>query len=310
MFKIFRAKVLAREPIRNTILSMQISSLGKRSIASNEGNAIQGELSERRPIRIVLLDHHLLFRESLARLLAAGKDFHVVAECRTPSEALQILADSVVDVVLVEIGAAKEFISSARTIRYAGQFLAIARDADATGSANVLKRGASGIFRDSDSFAWLVQAIRLVADGEAWVDHEVIQLLAERYPQHEEREFATLTEKERTVLQGVIDGLSNRKIGGRIGISESTVKTILQRLFKKARVHTRSQLVRRALDGSWAPAPHGEQGIQASSVTANDESCMQIWRHRLWPRGDYPKPKPLVEAVVLALADSRRTTSV
>jgi len=199
-------------------------------------------------IRLVLLDDHLLFRESLARLLASEHDFELVAECTTSPDALKSLKGSGVDVILVDIGIAKKFIPCAREARYPGKFLVIARETDATGSAIVLRCGASGIFLDSDSSARLVQAIVLVANGEAWVDQKVIQLLAERYPHYEDRRSGTLTEREQIVLQGVIDGLSNRKIGARIGVSESTIKATLQRLFTKAGVRTRSQLVRIALE--------------------------------------------------------------
>jgi two-component system, NarL family, nitrate/nitrite response regulator NarL len=93
-------------------------------------------------------------------------------------------------------------------------------------------------------------AIRLVADGEAWVDQKVIRILADRYPQHyEDRWWGTLTQREQTVLKGIVDGLSNRKIGVQMGVSESTIKGTLQELFTKARVRTRSQLVRMALEG-------------------------------------------------------------
>ena len=60
---------------------------------------------------------------------------------------------------------------------------------------------------------------------------------------------ARFTEREQTVLQGIVDGLSNRKIGNQIGVSESTIKATLQSLFSKAGVRTRSQLVRIALEG-------------------------------------------------------------
>jgi two-component system, NarL family, nitrate/nitrite response regulator NarL len=206
------------------------------------------ERPEQRRIRIVLLDEHVLFRESLARLLASEADFEIVAECAAHTEALKFLRVSAVDVVLVDIGLARDFIVGARNVRYPGKFLVIARDADASTSAQVLRCGASGVFHDSDSAAWLLQAIRLVANGEAWVDHKVIQLLAERYPHAEEQWTGALTDREQTVLQGVIDGLSNRSIGARSGVSESRIKATVQRLFKKAGVRTRSQLVRFALE--------------------------------------------------------------
>jgi len=224
-------------------------------------------MSERpdpRRIRLVLLDEHVLFRESLARLLSAEPDFEIVVECADQAEALNCLKGLGADVVLVDIGMAEDFIAGARRLRYAGKYLAIAREADAAASAQVLRRGASGVFRDSDSSAWLIQAIRLVANGEAWVDHKVIQLLAERYPHYEDRWSGALSEREQSVLQGVIDGLSNRKIGARMGVSESRIKATVQRLFKKANVRTRSQLVRFAFEVSGPSSAMAKPEIQAS----------------------------------------------
>jgi DNA-binding NarL/FixJ family response regulator len=210
------------------------------------------ECSETTPdrIRLILLDDHLLFRESLARLLAAEEDFELVAECSTPADALKTLKHSGVDVILVDIGIAKEFIPWAQKVSYPGRSLVIARQLDATGSAIVLKYGASGIFLASDSSTRLRQAIRLVASGEAWVDQKVLQLLVDRFPHFEAKWRGDLTEREQTVLHGVVDGLSNRKIGNQIGVSESTIKATLQHLFKKTGVRTRSQLVRIALEGA------------------------------------------------------------
>lgn len=228
------------------------------SMSSNQDKRLVSDQMNQQRIRLVLLDDHVLFRESLAKLLASEPGFELVAECTTPAEALKSLRGSGVDVILVEIGIAKDFIPYARKARYTGAFLAIAREADATGSALVLRCGASGVFRDSDSSAWLIQAIKLVANGEVWVDHKVIRLLAERYPQYEDRWFGTLSEREQSVLQGVIDGLSNRNIGVRIGVSESRIKATLQRLFKKASVRTRTQLVRIALESTKLSDSHAK----------------------------------------------------
>lgn len=229
------------------MLCMEFSQLEFLPQPKAEG---QGDQTGARRIRLVLLDDHLLFRESLARLLASERDFELVAECATPAEALKNLKHSAVDVILVDIGIAKDFIPWAQKVKYPGKSLVIARQVDATGSAIVLKYGASGIFQASDSSSRLTQAIRLVASGEAWVDQKVLRLLADRYPHFEARWQGNLTEREQTVLHGVANGLSNKKIGNLIGVSESTIKAALQQLFKKAGVRTRSQLVRIALEGS------------------------------------------------------------
>jgi DNA-binding NarL/FixJ family response regulator len=247
---IFRLKALARPPIRPTIYKM-VSAKTTRS---------QPEQANQR-LRLLLLDDHVLFRESLARLLASENDFELVAECTTPVDALKSLKNREVDVILVDAGIAREFIPSARSAHYSGKTLVIASEIDAANSAVVLKQGASGIFLASDSSSRLVQAIRLVAHGEAWLDQKVIRLLAERYPDYDDRWFGTLRGRERSVLQGIIDGLSNRKIGAQMGVSESTIKATLQSLFSKSGVRTRSQLVRIALQRS----PHPVAAIEMSA---------------------------------------------
>ena len=201
-------------------------------------------------IRLMLLDDHLLFRESLGRFLASEEDLELVAECTTSAEAVKSLRRSEADVVLLGVDTAQEFIRCARKNRHQGKYLVLASELDTAASAELLRCGASGIFLTSDPPHRLMQAIRLVAAGEAWVDLKVVQFLAERYPRFETKWKNNLSEREQNVLRGVVDGLSNRKIGNQIGVSESTIKAALQQLFKKAGVRTRSQLVRIALEGT------------------------------------------------------------
>ena len=90
--------------------------------------------------------------------------------------------------------------------------------------------------------------------GAMWVDQNIIRQLAERVAQQDsvQPSRVQLTEREQQVLQGVFEGLANKEFGARIGISEAAVKSNLQQLFRKTRVRTRSQLVRVALEGSFA----------------------------------------------------------
>ena len=222
------------------------------------------EYSNEQPIRLVLLDDNVLFRESLARLLAAERDLEVVAQCTMPPEALNVIAATAADVLLVRFAVAKEFIRCARKDGYQGKFLVIARHIDVRDTAAVLSRGASGIFLESDYPSRLIQAVRLIANGEAWVDQKVIALLAARFPDYEYRKWGYLKEREQAVLNGVIEGLSNRKIGAQLGVSESTVKTTLQQLFGKAGVRTRSQLVRIVLENPRTSPSHADCQIDTT----------------------------------------------
>jgi len=210
-------------------------------------------------LRILLLfEERALFRISLARLLES-LNLQIIADCESGESALEVLNRSSVDVVLLKCDSSLEhgceFIETARQAGYSGRFLIVSGSATPELIANALRLGASGIFLESEVPERLVQAIRLVANGEIWMDALIVQKLAEKVidkpsggrPLSSE----TLEAREQTVLQGILEGLTNKKIGAQIGLSEASVKNIVQRLFGKAGVKTRSQLVRVALDGTW-----------------------------------------------------------
>jgi DNA-binding NarL/FixJ family response regulator len=206
-------------------------------------------------IRLLLLDDHVLFREGLSRLLASEPDFEMTGHCGTVAEALEIMACSPVDLVLLdfdlETDHGSQFITAAREAGYTGKILMVTAGMNAAESSTALKLGASGIFLKHNSPGSLAQAIRLVAGGEMWVDQRVIQLLADSVPQRQDPGIRSLlTEREQEVLRGLFEGLTNKEIASQLGVSESAVKATLQQLFQKTRVRTRSQLVRIALEGS------------------------------------------------------------
>jgi DNA-binding NarL/FixJ family response regulator len=214
-------------------------------------------------IRLVLLDDQALFRASLSRLLVAEFGFEVVGECGNSAEALQILSASPVDVVLLDFGHATEdgdgFMAAARRNGYQGRFLIVAGAADARSSAIAIQLGASGVFLKSEPPGRLVQAITLVTNGAVWLDQRTIQLLADqsvgRFPRLDDQESANLpTDREQKVLLGILAGLTNKKIGENLGLSEGSIKTSVQRLFSRTGVRTRSRLVRAALEGSLGTA--------------------------------------------------------
>jgi two-component system, NarL family, nitrate/nitrite response regulator NarL len=195
-------------------------------------------------VRLMLLHPQMLFRTSLARLLSIERGFELVAECANVAEALESLTEARPDVILFDFNIWADLIAKAREAGYPGRFLAIAEEVDAAPCVRALSRGISGVVLGCDSPTRLVQAIRVVASGAAWVDQDVIQFLADRYPHHEDVRLDTLAEREQAVLRGILSGLTNRKIADQIGASESTVKATLQQLFDKTGVRTRSQLVR------------------------------------------------------------------
>jgi len=206
-------------------------------------------------IRLLLVDDHPLFREGLARLLASEPEFEVVAQCSTAAEALEVLRHTEVDIVLLDFDLGDEqgnhFIASARQSGFTGKILMVTAGMSAKESSAALKMGASGIVLKHSSPSALADAIRLVARGELWVDQKVIQQMADSLQGEQQNLPRTLTHREDQVLQGVFEGLINKEIAAKIGVSEDSVKATLKQLFLKTGARTRSQLVRIALEGSF-----------------------------------------------------------
>ena len=206
-------------------------------------------------IRLLLVDDHSLFRESLAHLLASEPDFEMVAQSSTAAEALEVLSRSDVDVVLLDfdLGGDKgnHFIAAARQSGYTGRILMVTAGMSAKEASVALKLGASGILlKDSSSLSTLANAIRLVAQGELWVDQKVVQQMADALQGAQPSSPPALTQREDQVLRGVFEGLKNKEIAAKIGVSEASVKATLKQLFLKTGARTRSQLILIALEGS------------------------------------------------------------
>jgi DNA-binding NarL/FixJ family response regulator len=196
-------------------------------------------------VHLLLLDDHTLFRESASRLLAAEPGFDVAAHCGTIGEGLQILRRKSIDVVLLDFDLGER----AKEQGFRGKVLVVTAGVDAGVAADLIRSGISGVFRKHDSASLLAQAIRDVMAGKVWLDQDQLQsaLNTESGTRYDDR-TRPFTEREQQVLSCVFEGLANKEIAVRIGVSESSVKATLQQLFSKTGVRTRSQLVRIVLE--------------------------------------------------------------
>jgi two-component system, NarL family, nitrate/nitrite response regulator NarL len=206
-------------------------------------------------VRILLLDDHALFRESVSRLLSAEPGFEVVADCGTVDKALQLLQQIAVDLVLLDFDLGecdgKEFLRRAKEQGFDGKVLVVTAGVEAGAVTELIRSGISGVFRKHDSAALLTQGIRDVMAGKVWLEQNQLQsAIAPKVavPAHEQGRTQRFTEREGQVLSFVFEGLANKEIAARIGVSEASVKSTLQQLFSKTGVRTRSQLVRIVLE--------------------------------------------------------------
>jgi two-component system nitrate/nitrite response regulator NarL len=127
---------------------------------------------------------------------------------------------------------------------------------DDAGTLRAFEAGVSGLFLKHSPPAQLIEAIHKVTRGEMWLDSRAVRsLVAGAHEKSEGQQAAqALTARERSVLKAVFEGLTNKEIAANLQISESSVKAVLQQLFDKTGVRTRSQLVRIAIEqhaGDW-----------------------------------------------------------
>ena len=195
-------------------------------------------------IRILLIDDHSLFRESLGRLLESEPDFAVAGMCSSPYEGVRLLNESPVDLVLLDFDLGEQqgtaFLEMARAAGYTGKILLVTAGMSDGDIAYAKENGASGLFLKHLPPGQLVAAIHLTMSQ---ANSPVGPAETPPAPQQER-----LTPRERSVLKGIFEGLMNKEIAARLGISESSVKAAIQQLFVKTGVRTRSQLVRIALE--------------------------------------------------------------
>jgi two-component system nitrate/nitrite response regulator NarL len=203
--------------------------------------------------RVLIVDDHTLFRESVTRLLQAEHGLQV-RHCGSVNEGISILRDWPADVVLLDFDLGNEkgssFLDRARAAGFKGKTLLLTAGVNDLEAADLIRRGISGIVLKHSSPAELSASIREALAGKVWFEQGYLERVMQKttVSPNMSASARTFTERERQVLAFVFEGLANKEIADRLHVSESSVKASLQQLFDKTGVRTRSQLVRVALE--------------------------------------------------------------
>lgn len=224
-----------------------------------------------RTIKIILIDDHPLFREGVKRILEMEPNFEVVAEGDDGSEAVELVEQFRPDVVLLDINMPE--VNGVEATRRLVQkvpgtkIIILSIHDDEAYVTHAVKTGAAGYLlkeMDADS---LIQAVKVVAEGGAYVHPKVTHNLVNEYRRlatqgsngleigYKEIEYRKplhlLTRRECEVLQLLADGKSNRGIGQALYISEKTVKNHVSNILQKMDVNDRTQAVVEAIKKGW-----------------------------------------------------------
>jgi DNA-binding NarL/FixJ family response regulator len=213
-------------------------------------------------IRIVLVDDQTLFRSGLALTIAQQPDMQVVGEAADGVEALQVVAGTLPDVVLMDIRmpgmdgveATRRLFApetAARRLRPLRVIMLTTFSLDDRAAA-AIRYGASGFLLKDCSADFLTASIRAVAAGQpVLAPGDLAGLVGGAFPSAPPpapAAYARLTGKEREIFHAVAQGLSNAEISAAVHLSESTVKTHVGSVLRKLGLRDRVQLVVYAAD--------------------------------------------------------------
>jgi len=208
-------------------------------------------MSEKRRIRILIVDDHAVVRSGLRTILDGETDIEVVGEAGDGHAALELAQELLPDVVLMDINMGdwdgvtatrrvRNYVPSARVI-----VLTNYDEDDLVFSS--IRAGASGYLLKEVTATQLTNSIRTVADGFSLIYPSVARRVLDEFGQPRAKVnsdtdvYADLTPREREVLRLIASGRSNKEIAAQLGISERTVKTHISNIFSKLELTDRTQ---------------------------------------------------------------------
>jgi len=200
-------------------------------------------------VSIVLADDHPLFREGVARTLAAEDDFDVVGEASDADEAVVMVKNLLPDIVILDISMPGSGIEAARQISRSCPvvkiiMLTVSEQDDDVVSA--LQVGARGYILKGIGGKELVRIVRTIHQGESYVSPDLAKrlLIAMRESDvavEDSDTFSDLSAREEQILKGVARGLSNKEIGIELSLQEKTIKHYMTNILQKLHVKNRVQ---------------------------------------------------------------------
>ena len=193
-------------------------------------------------IKVVLADDHRLVRDGLEQLISAATDLQVVGTAADGSEAVAVTQAARPDVVLMDlVMPGVDGVEATRQISRdcpGVQVVVLTSFSDRERILAALDAGAVGYLLKDVEPADLLRAVRTAARGESPLDPKAARTLLTA---REQRPALDLTPREIEVLSLVREGLANKQIARRLGISERTVKAHLTSTFHRIGVIDRTQ---------------------------------------------------------------------
>lgn len=208
-------------------------------------------MTSQHKIRILLADDHSVVRQGFSAILRTQEDMDVIAEATNGREAVEKALALKPDVIVMDVAMPElNGIEATRRIQEEAprsRILALSMHKDAVYVREILRAGARGYLLKDAIDTDFISAVRAVARGDGYISPAVSEAVLSDYRRHVTNPIDLLSSREREVLQMIAEGLINKEIATKLGLSVYTVEAHRGRLMEKLNLHSTSELVRFAI---------------------------------------------------------------
>jgi len=198
--------------------------------------------------RILLADDHPMIQAAVEAMLR-GSDYKLVSKASSGNEALREIAEHDPEIVVLDIqmpdGSGLEVLRQLRSSGDDRKVVLLTASLDEAGFAEALSLKVDGVLLKTSDPALLLDCLDSVRAGDEWIDQH---LQAEAARTAQSRNRSVLSPRETDLVKLVRQGLRNRDIAEKLGITEGTVKVYLHSVFEKTGVANRTELAIRAAE--------------------------------------------------------------
>lgn len=210
-------------------------------------------------MKVLIVDDHATVRMGIRLVLQAADDLEVVGEAADGRSAISMARALSPDVILMDLRMpVLDGIEATKALHEEYRVVVLTTFDDDEYLFGALQAGAHGFLLKSAEPQAIILGVRAAARGESVLDPQVTdRILARALAVPEAAALPELTGREREVLQGIGEGLSNPQLAQRLGIGQSTVKTHVSQVLAKLGVSTRLQAARIAYGATSSPGRTG-----------------------------------------------------
>lgn len=208
-------------------------------------------------IKILVADDHDIIRQGLKRIISFQEDINIVAEAEHGGRALELLNQHTFDIVLLDCNMPVmngiEILERIKQQEDKTKVIMLTIENDRKTLHTAINIGADGYILKDSAGTEIVNAIRLVHEGEKYIDKSLVSVLFTDIKVKTGKESSildNLSKREVEVLYKISKGFSNKDIGEQLFLSEKTVKNYASNLFRKINVEDRVQATILALENN------------------------------------------------------------